>query len=334
MIGAGYWGPNLIRNFAGCPLTRVAAICDTQADALNRMIASYPQPVPCQSIDMLLDQELDAVAIATPVSTHAPLASRCQEAGLHVMVEKPLAASTAEARTLVELAEKHQRVLMVDHTYLFCNPIRKIKQLLDGGELGDLYYIDSIRINLGLFQHNMNVVWDLAPHDLAILDYLLGRPVQSLSAQGCGHSVSNLADIAYLHLNYGNSLLASIHVNWLSPIKIRQMILGGSRKSLVYNELNLAEPLKVYDRGIITQPEPGELQRLMVGYRTGDTWSPNIEPGEALQAAVLHFAECIRNQSVPISDGRLGLRVVELLEAANRSLGAQGSVERLGLESL
>jgi predicted dehydrogenase len=264
------------------------------------------------------------VAIATPVSTHHDLAARCLEAGLHVLVEKPLAATTHEARSLVDLAARHGRVLMVDHTYLFNNSVRRIKELIEHGELGDLYYIDSIRINLGLFQRDINVVWDLAPHDLSIVDYILGCDARSISAWGCAHADRNIEDVAYVNVDYDDRMLANFHVNWLSPVKVRQMIFAGSRKSLIFNELNTTEPIKIYDRGIELGEGAEDRRKLMVGYRTGDVWSPHVEAGEALQGVVSHFAECIRDGETPISDGELGLRVVRQLEAATRSLRAQG----------
>jgi predicted dehydrogenase len=238
------------------------------------------------------------------------------------LVEKPLAGTVREAQALTDRAAKLGRVLMVDHTYLFNNAVRRMKQLVDSGELGDLHYVDSVRINLGLFQNDVNVMWDLAPHDLSIVEYLLGVPARSISAWGCAHADPGIEDIAYVNVDYGDRLMANFHVNWLSPVKVRQMIVAGSRKSLIFNELNPSEPLKVYDRGI--EISEAEETRLRVGYRTGDMWSPHIEPGEALQAVVSHFAECIRDRVEPLSDGRMGVRVVRLLEAATRSIRAQG----------
>jgi predicted dehydrogenase len=263
--------------------------------------------------------------VATPVSTHFPLAQRCLEAGLHVLVEKPLAGNVQEGEQLVELAARKGRVLMVDHTYLFSNAVRRIKELIDGDELGELYYVDSVRINLGLFQNDVNVIWDLAPHDLSIVDHALGGHARSISAWGCAHARHGQEDTAYVNVDYGDHLLANFHVNWLSPVKIRQMIFAGSRKSLIFNELNTTEPIKVYDRGIeLGQATPEERHKLLIGYRSGDVWSPHIEAGEPLQAMVTHFAECIRDEKTPLSDGELGLRVVRMLEAATRSVRAQG----------
>lgn len=324
IVGCGYWGPNLIRNFSACPLTEVVAACDASPARLEAVGRSNGHLRLVGSLDELLETPLDAVAIATPVSTHYELARRCLEAGRHVLVEKPLAATVHEARALVELAERLGRVLMVDHTYLFHNAVRRIKEIVDSGDLGDLYYIDSIRINLGLFQRDINVVWDLAPHDISIIDYVLDLEARSISAWGCAHADHDIEDIAYVNVDYDDRMLANVHINWLSPVKIRQMIFAGSRKSLVFNELNATEPIKVYDRGIdLGEDEEGRRQ-LLVSYRSGDVWSPHIEPGEALQGVVTHFAECIRGGRTPQSDGRLGLRVVQILEAATRSIRAQG----------
>jgi predicted dehydrogenase len=323
IIGYGYWGPNLLRNFTACPHTEVVAVCDASPASRAAVSRAYPGLATVATVDELLELPIDAVAVATPVSTHYPIAMRCLEAGKDVLVEKPLAGTVREAQGLTDRAAKLGRVLMVDHTYLFSNAVRRMKELVDSGELGDLHYVDSVRINLGLFQNDVNVMWDLAPHDLSIVEYLLGVPARSISAWGCAHADPGIEDIAYVNVDYGDRLMANFHVNWLSPVKVRQMIVAGSRKSLIFNELNPSEPLKVYDRGIdISESE--ETQRLRVGYRTGDMWSPHIEPGEALQAVVSHFAECIRERVEPLSDGRMGVRVVRLLEAATRSIRAQG----------
>jgi len=326
IIGAGYWGPNLIRNFSSCPATEVVGVCDANPQRLEGIRKSWGHLPLVNSVDELLDLKPQAVALATPVSTHFPIARRCLEAGLHVLVEKPLAANVQEAEALVKLAEKQQRVLMVDHTYLFANPVRLIKRLVDGGELGELYYVDSIRINLGLFQKDVNVIWDLAPHDLSIVDYVVNQAARSISAWGCAHTDSEIEDMAYVNVDYGDQMLANFHVNWLSPVKVRQMIFAGSKKSLIFNELNTTEPVKIYDRGIELGESKSaeERRRLLVGYRSGDVWSPQVDPGEALQGVVSHFALCIREGQTPISDGRLGLRVVRALEAASRSIRAQG----------
>jgi predicted dehydrogenase len=324
IVGYGYWGPNLVRNFTSCPLTEVAAVCDANPARLEAYRKVDGQHPTVSSLDELLELSLDAIAIATPVSTHFAIAKQCLEAGLNVWVEKPLAATVVEARALVALAERVGRVLMVDHTYLFTNTIQRIHELIEYGELGDLYYVDSVRINLGLFQNDVNVIWDLAPHDLAIVDHILGLEARSISAWGCAHADPNIEDIAYVNVDFGERLLATFHVNWLSPVKVRQMIFAGSRKSLIFNDLNTTEPIKVYDRGIDIGTPEEERRRLMISYRSGDVWSPHVAPSEALQTAVTHFAECIRDNKQPISGGALGVRVVHLLESATRSIRAQG----------
>ena len=324
IVGCGYWGPNLIRNFSSCPQTEVVAVCDANPGRLEAIGRNFNHLTRVGSLDDLLALPLDAVAIATPVSTHFPLAERCLSAGLHVLVEKPLTANVLEARALIDLAAHQDRVLMVDHTYLFSNAVRRIKEIVESGELGELYYVDSVRINLGLFQHDINVVWDLAPHDLSIVDHVLSCEPRSISAWGCAHADPNVEDMAYINVDYDDRTLANFHVNWLSPVKIRQMIFAGSRKSLIFNELNATEPVKIYNRGIDLGESPDDRHKFMINYRSGDVWGPHIEPGEPLQAVVGHFAECIRERKPPLSDGYLGLRVVRLLESATRSLRAQG----------
>lgn len=275
---------------------------------------------------LLAREDVHAVAIATPVGTHAPLALAALKAGKHVLVEKPLAGCVRDAEAMVEAAKRVGRVLMVDHTFVYSGPVRKMKEIVDSGDLGDLYYIDSVRINLGLFQHDVNVVWDLAPHDLSIVDYLIGRLPKSLSAFGGCHanSDSGIEDVAYLNLDFGDGLTASFHVNWLSPVKIRHFLVGGSRKGLVYNDLSPDEKIKVYDRGITVAQDAEARRGVLIGYRTGDVWSPRIEGEEPLQRMVSHFAECIREGKQPLTDGEAGLRVVRILDTAQRSIKAQG----------
>lgn len=327
VVGAGYWGPNLIRNFAACPDTHLVAVCDRDEGRLAKAIASYAGVEAIPNYNDLLDRaDIDAVAIATPVSTHAPMGIAALSAGKHVLVEKPLAASVSDAVELVETARRVDRVLMVDHIYVYSGPVQKIKQIMDAGEIGELYFVDSVRINLGLFQHDVNVVWDLAPHDLSILDYLVGDLPRSLSAFGTCHtdSTREIEDVAYLNLDFSGGLLASVHVNWLSPVKVRHFIIGGSRKSIVYDDLDPAEKLKVYDRGINVNSEIESRRGVLVSYRTGDVWSPHIPQVEPLARMVSHFAECIRENKQPLTDGEAGLRVVKILEAAQRSIKAQG----------
>jgi predicted dehydrogenase len=325
VIGCGYWGPNLVRNFAACPLTAVGAVCDQDPQRTEKVATLAPQARRYRDArEALDDPAVEAVAIATPVATHARLAALALEAGKHVLVEKPLATSVREAEHLVLLAKAAGRVLMVDHIFVYSPAVRKIKELINAGELGEIYYIDSVRINLGLFQSDVNVIWDLAPHDLSIVDHLLGRPPRSVAAMGSSHTGGELEDVAYLNLDFGDNLLASFHVNWLSPVKVRHLIVGGSRKGLVYNDLNPWEPIKVYDRGISVTGGPEERRGFLVSYRTGDIWSPHVEQQEPLQNVVRHFAECVRGGMTPMTSGEAGLRVVRILEAAQRSIKAQG----------
>jgi predicted dehydrogenase len=325
VIGCGYWGPNLIRNFATCKATRVVMICDRDRTRLDRVAPSYPQARPTETVDDVFQNlEVDAVAIATPVHTHTPLALAALKAGKHVLVEKPLAANTRDAERIVATAKELGLTLMVDHTYVYSPAVRRIKALLDSGDLGDIYYIDSVRINLGLFQNDINVLWDLAPHDLSIVDYLLGRLPRSLAATGVSHTSSGLEDVAYLSLDFGESLMATFHVNWLSPVKVRHTIIGGSKQSLVYNDLEPVEPIKIYDCGIQLDQSTEARYGALLGYRMGDIWSPNLPREEPLQNLVQHFADCIRTGKAPLTDGEAGLRIVRILEAAQHSIKAQG----------
>jgi predicted dehydrogenase len=327
VIGAGYWGPNLIRNFASCPDTELVAVCDRDEARLATVVRPYPGVEAIREFDQLISRpDIDAVAIATPVDTHAPLGVAALGAGKHVLIEKPLAGSVAEAVQLVDAANAAKRVLMVDHTFIYSGPVQKIKQIVASGELGDLYFVDSVRINLGIFRHDVNVVWDLAPHDLSILDYLVGHLPRSISAFGTCHAnaIGDIEDVAYLNLDFSDGLLASFHVNWLSPVKVRHFIIGGSEKSIVYDDLEPTERVKVYDRGITINGDVEAKRGVLVGYRTGDVWSPHIPHVEPLAQMVRHFAECIRENKQPLTDGEAGLRVVKILEAAQRSIKAQG----------
>lgn len=327
VVGAGYWGPNLIRNFAACPGSRLVAVCDRDAARLGKVLAGHSTVKGYQSPqELFADEGIDAVAIATPVSTHAPLALEALAAGKHVLVEKPLAGNVADAEAMVAAARRAGRVLMVDHTFLFSSPVRKMKELVQSGGLGDLNFVDSVRINLGLFQHDVNVVWDLAPHDLSIMDHLIGKLPRSLSAFGACHAPRSLdiEDVAYLNLDFGGGLLASFHVNWLSPVKIRHFIVGGSKKSIVFNDLEPSEKIRVYDRGISVEESLESRRGVLISYRTGDVWCPHLPGGEPLQTMARHFVECVRTGETPISDGDSGLRIVRILEAAQHSIKAQG----------
>jgi predicted dehydrogenase len=319
VIGYGYWGPNIVRNFVGHEDCKIVTICDKNPSALARVLAAHPGVrVTTEPDDILLSAEIDAVAIVTPVSYHYELAKRALENGKHVFVEKPFTATSAQAEDLIELAERRNLLIMVDHTFLFTGVVRKIKQLIDDGTLGRLYYYDSTRVNLGLFQHDVNVLWDLAPHDLSIMDYLIGLEPELVVATGGAH-VSNLENIAYLTVYFPNNVLAHINVNWLSPVKMRTTLVGGQKKMLVWNDLDLAEKLRIYDKGADAKNESG-VHAALVSYRTGDMCAPRIEEREALKVETRYFLDCIQNGEKPINDGQAGLRVVRILEAAEQSL--------------
>ena len=331
IVGYGYWGPNLVRNFSLTPGARVVAVCDIQDERLTPVRAQYPAIRTTTSFgSLLVDPAVDAIVVATPVSSHFSLAMQALEAGKHVLVEKPLALSSREAGILVEEAERRRRVLMVDHTFVYTGAVQKIKELVDDGRLGRLYYFDSTRVNLGLFQHDVDVLWDLAVHDLAIMDYVVGRAPYAVAATGAAHVPGKPINIAYLTCLFSDSLIAHINVNWLAPVKVRRTLIGGDRQMIVFDDLEPSEKLKVYDRGItvgagglLGLPDaPGQYEH-HVGYRTGDMWAPKVYLGEALNVEARHFVECIQQGQRPLTDGNAGLRIVRILEAATESL-AQG----------
>jgi predicted dehydrogenase len=331
VIGYGYWGPNLVRNLAETPGMAVSAVADVDPDRLRRARLRYPDlRVTTSAYDLCEDRSLDAIAIATPVSSHFTLARAALEAGKHVLVEKPLAQREVECRMLADLADRKGLALLVDHTFLYTGAVRKIKDLLRAGELGEIYY-DSVRINLGLFQHDSNVIWDLAPHDIAIMAYLLERVPERVLAVGASHVNEHVENIAYLTMLFNDRTLAHLHVNWLAPAKVRRTIIGGSKKMVVYDDMDMSEKVKVYDSGARLSNDPEHIYRTLVEYRTGDMYAPKLEKTEALAVECAHFADCIRHGVRPISGGALGTAVVSVLEAANRSLVAGGSMERVGV---
>jgi len=319
VIGYGYWGPNIVRNFSGHQGCKVVAVCDNNPAALARVLGRHPGVrVTTDVDDVVTAPDIDLVAIVTPVSYHYQLAKKALENGKHVFVEKPFTATSAQAEELIELAERNSLQIMVDHTFLFTGAVRKIKQLVDEGALGALYYYDSTRVNLGLFQHDVNVLWDLAPHDLAIMDHLIGQEPELVVATGSAH-VNSFENIAYLTVYFPNNVLAHINVNWLSPVKVRTTLLGGQKKMLVWNDLDPAEKVRVYDKGAVSNTDLGVRQAL-VSYRTGDMWAPKLEELEALHIETRYFLDCINNGMKPFNDGQAGLRVVRILEAAELSL--------------
>jgi predicted dehydrogenase len=324
IIGYGYWGPNLARNFAETEGASLAMVCDADPRRLALAQKRFPALSCAADFDEALrNPDVNAVAIATPVHTHYELAKRAIKAGKHVLVEKPLTARVDQAEELVALAEKNGVVLMVDHVFVYSPPVLKMKEMVAQGRLGKLFFIDSVRINLGLFQRDVNVVWDLAPHDLSIVDFLVDRLPVSLSAYGTTHANHDIEDVAYLNLDYGDGLIANFHVNWLSPVKVRQMIIGGSERSLIYNDLHVDEKIKVYDRGIDVGEDPEQRHKAMISYRSGDVWSPNLATREPLSQMAEHFISCIKSGQQPVSNGKTGVRIVKILDAAQRSIKSQ-----------
>ena len=323
VIGYGYWGPNVVRNLQGLDSAVVVAICDRSQAAQKRAQRAFPcHDVISDANEILRSPDVDAVAVITPVWTHFELAKAALENGKHVFVEKPFTSTSAQAEELIELAQKRNLKIMVDHTFLFTGAVKKIRQLVDQDELGDLYYYDSMRVNLGLFQHDIDVIWDLAPHDLSIMDYLIRQEPEAIVATGETH-LNGHADVAFLTIYFPHRTIAHINVNWLSPVKVRTTLIGGEKKMLVWNDLEADEKLKVYDRGV--QIANGEgLYDLLVSYRSGDMWVPKIEQTEALKVELGYFLECIEKDETPFNDGVAGLRVVKMLEAAGQSLKLRG----------
>jgi len=325
VIGYGYWGPNIVRNFSIQPDCQVVAICDKNPKAAAQVLSRHPSTrVASDPADLMRSPDIDAMAIVTPVSTHYDLAKKALENGKHVFVEKPFTTTSAQAEELIELADRKNLQIMVDHTFLFTGAVRKIKDLVDGGALGPLYYYDSTRVNLGLFQHDVNVIWDLAPHDLSIVDHLIGLEPELVVATGGAH-LNGLVDMAYVTLYFPNNIVAHINVNWLSPVKVRTTLIGGQRKMLVWNDLEPAEKIKVYDKGVEVGTEQGVYQ-LLVSYRSGDMWAPRVDEVEALQLEARYFLDCVESGAKPFNDGRAGLRVVKILEAADESLKRRSEI--------
>jgi predicted dehydrogenase len=328
VIGYGYWGPNIVRNLHGPDHIRVEMVCDKSMAALARVNKAYPAVAtttdPCE---ILTSPNIDAVAVITPVWTHYELTKAALENGKHVFVEKPFTASAAQAEELIALAERKNLTIMVDHTFLFTGAVRKIRQLVDSGDLGDLYYYDSLRVNLGLFQHDVSVVWDLAPHDLSIMDHLIKKEPEAIVATGEKH-LNGVEDVAFMTIYFPQNIIAHVNVNWLSPVKIRTTLIGGEKKMLVWNDLVADEKIRVYDKGVHIDGGQG-IREALVSYRTGDMWAPQIEQTEALRIELDYFADCILNSKRPFNDGHAGLRVVRMLEAVDRSIQRRGELVRL-----
>jgi len=325
VIGYGYWGPNIVRNLTSLEGSQVLAIAEMSPAARKRAEKSYPgiQVTPVAS-DVILSPKIDAIAVVTPVWTHYELAKAALENGKHVFVEKPFTSNTKQAEELINLAQKKNLRIMVDHTFLFTGAVKKISQLLDEGTLGKLYYYDATRVNLGLFQHDINVLWDLAPHDLSIMDYLIKASPEAIVATGQKH-LNGHEDVAYMTLYFPEKVIAHINVNWLSPVKVRTTLMGGEKRMLVWNDLEADEKVKVYDKGVDITNREG-VYELLVNYRSGDMWAPQLEQVEALRQELSYFVDCISSDRDPSNDGCAGLRVVKMLEAASASLNKRGTL--------
>lgn len=324
VAGYGYWGPNLVRNFVQHPGARLVAVCDTRPDRLAECAVRTPGAATTASYDEILsDASVDAVAIATPVSTHHALAMQALRAGKHVLIEKPMTRTTQEADELIREAAASNLVLMVDHVFVYTAAVRKIRELIDSGELGEILYFDGVRANLGLFQRDVNVIWDLAPHDLSILRYLVDAEPVAVSAVGLGHLRGGLEDIAYLTVFYDRPLIAHVHVNWLAPVKVRTILIGGSKKMVVYDDTEADEKIKVYDKGVSLSSESDE-RAIRVSYRAGDMWAPRLERYEALAKVVDHFLDCIESGVPCLTGGTAGRQVLRILEMSEVSLRQGG----------
>jgi len=329
VIGCGYWGPNLLRNFAENEGAELRWLCDTDEARLAAMGRRYPGAQTTVDYQQVLaDPQLDAIAIVTPVATHFEIAKATLLAGKHALVEKPLTSTTCQAEELVEIAKRADRTLMVDHTFVYTGAVRKMKEIVAGGELGDLLYFDSVRINLGLFQRDINVLYDLAPHDLSIMDYLLERQPDAVSAVGSCHIEPGIENIAYLLMHFPDDFIAHFHFNWLAPVKIRRTLIAGSRKMILYDDIEPTEKIRVDDKGVTANRDDNREAdyQTLVSYRTGDVWAPKLDTTEALRYVVAEFLDSIREARQPLTDGVSGLRVVRLLDAAQQSIKTGGQV--------
>ncbi len=328
VIGYGYWGPNVVRNLDQLDNTEVVAICDKSQQSRRKAQKLYANvQVTSDATELMRSPDIDAIAVITPVWSHYELAKQALENGKHIFVEKPFTSNVEQAEELIELAARKNLKVMVDHTFLFTGAVKKIKQLLDEGSLGKLYYYDSTRVNLGLFQHDVNVLWDLAPHDLSIMDHLIHQSPEAISATGQTH-LNGYEDVAFITVYFPDKIIAHINVNWLSPVKVRTTLIGGEKKMLVWNDLAADEKIKIYDKGVSVTSREG-LYNLLVNYRSGDMWAPQIEQVEALHGELEYFANCILKDETPMNDGQAGLRVVKMLQAASESLRQRGALVHL-----
>lgn len=325
IIGYGYWGPNLVRNFAELSGATVVAVSDLDVTKLECLRRRHPAVTTSTDFQELLrDPQIDAIVVATPVSTHFELGMATLKAGKHLWLEKPMAETSLQARKLLDEADRRHRVLMVDHTFVYTGAVRKMSDIIGAGELGRIYYYDSIRVNLGLFQRDVSVICDLAVHDFSLLDFLFREHPMAVSASGMNHFAGSPENLAYITLFYDSGMIAHANVSWLAPVKVRQILIGGSKKMIAYDDLQPSEKVKIYDKGVSFTDDPKKILEMRIGYRTGDMWAPKLELTEALRVAAEHFVDCIENNKRPKTDGRLGLRVVELIEAATSSMRGRG----------
>lgn len=325
VVGYGYWGPNIVRNLEQLEETEVVAVCDKSPASRRRVQKSHPNVhITDDCGELMSNPNIDAIAVITPVWTHYEIAKLALQNGKHVFVEKPFTSNSAQAEELIELAASKNLKIMVDHTFLFTGAVKKIRQVLHDNVLGKLYYYDSTRVNLGLFQHDVNVVWDLAPHDLSIIDHLIDETPEAVVATGQTH-LNGHEDIAFITLYFPNSVIAHINVNWLSPVKVRTTLIGGEKKMLVWNDLEADEKIRIYDKGVNVTTQEG-VYNLLVNYRSGDMWAPQLERVEALRAELSYFVHCINQNETPFNDGMAGYRVVKMLEAATESLHKRGAL--------
>jgi predicted dehydrogenase len=326
VVGCGYWGPNLVRNFNATPECRVRAVCDTDPARLAHMTALHPNVEACTHFDELLGRaDIDAVVIATPTRLHSPMARRVLESGRHVLVEKPLAGSTRECEVLLELAQARNLVLMVGHTFIYSPTVRKIREIVRQGDLGELQYVSARRLNLGLFQTDINVAWDLAPHDISIILYILGEAPVGVNCQGKAHVTAGIEDVTNMTLTFPNGAFALIHNSWLDPNKVRQMTFVGNRKMLAYDDIEPLEKIRIYDKRVEVPAHYDSFAEFHFSYHHGDMYCPFVKQAESLSLECQHFADCIRTGAQPESGGREGLQVVQVLEAASKSLKNGGA---------
>ncbi|MHA1830300.1 MAG: Gfo/Idh/MocA family protein [Candidatus Helarchaeota archaeon] len=325
VIGVGYWGPNIIRNFITNPKTEIDFCCDVKQERLNFIKSNYPFLKTTKNYNEIVkNPKIDLIAICTPVTTHYEIAKAAIIEGKQVLIEKPMTSNAKQSESLMNLAEQKGVKIFVDHTFIFTGAVRKMKELIENGEIGEIYYFDSVRINLGLFQHDVNVLWDLAPHDISIMHFLLNKKPESVVATGAEHLNNSLEDVAYLTIYYPNNLIAHIHANWLSPVKIRQTLIAGTKKMIVWDDNMPSEKIRVYDKGIEVIETADQVYNTLIQYRTGDMYCPKIDSTEALKTEINHIVEVLENDLTPLADGYSGWIVVKILEAANKSIRERG----------